>query len=254
AGPRAQPDVHGAHARRRQAPPRADRRRGTTLDRHPLHAARRRPRAGGRHPRLGGPRRIPWGRVLAMAPATDPLGLPSWLRLEHPAAVRDRLRAETAAEQARDAAWHVTWPADALPKDVQQWLRQQPAAPTEIARIVAWLDDVGSLPTNEAKALCAAAARAYRAHRAVEQDRHTQALAVPTTREAHDLVAGLNYTIGHRRKNRRRLEARRVPPAPREPLRFEVLRREKPDGTEQRLATLTVSPAAGADRLQGEVI
>jgi hypothetical protein len=114
--------------------------------------------------------------------------------------------------------------------------------------------DVGSLPTDEAKALCAAAARAYRAHRAVEQDRHKQALAVPTTREAHDLVAGLNHTIGHRRKNGRKLEVRRVPPAPRQPLRFEILRREKPGGTEQRLATLTVSPTDGADRLQGEVI
>jgi hypothetical protein len=64
---------------------------------------------------------------------------------------------------------------------------------------VAWLDDVGSLPTNEAKALCAAAARAYRAHRAV------------------GLLAAQD------------LEA-------------------------ERLATLTVSPAAGADRLQGEVV
>jgi hypothetical protein len=189
-----------------------------------------------------------------MAAAADPLGLPSWLRVEHPAAVRDRLRAETAAEQAQDAAWHVTWPADVAPRDVQQWLRQQPAAPAEAARIAAWLDDVGSLPTDEAKALCAAAARAYRAHRAVEQDRRTPALAVPTTREAHDLVASLNHTIGHRRKNGRTLEARRVKPEPHEPLRFEILRREKPSGTEQRLATLTVSPTDGADRLQGKVI
>jgi hypothetical protein len=183
-----------------------------------------------------------------MAPATDPTRVLAWVRLDHCTAVRERLLAEHAAPR------RVAWPADVLPQDVQQWLRERSVAPDETGRIVAWLDDVSRLPRGEPRALCATAARVYRAARAVEQDRHKQAVAVPTTREAHDLVASLNHTIGRRRKTGRRLEVRRVPPEPAAPLRFEILRREKPGGEELRLATLTVSPTAGADRLQAEVI